>query len=372
MSFWKSLVKIAAPIIGTMIGGPFGGMIGGMIGGAAHGGGLKGALLGGLGGYFLPGLMQSAGGLLGGFGAQAANALGSTGSGILSGAGAGAAVEEGLLDLPFHEMLSGGGGELASSIATTTPVAGSVLPTGAELAPAARLNNPSAFQIDEMGATAPQTAGQAVGQIGAAAPGLAGASEAPLAAPSLMPEGAVAQTPFMQSGGFAAGTGAGPYDMSPSFEGFDGTPGGFSPDVPYASGNPFDEAYNRFLDSPIGQAMKTGGKYLGKAEPYMRIYGGLQGLAQANRLRQLSKLPSSDVTKLPGYEAGLDAVRRSMAAQGFAGSGNMATAMLRYGGDAYDKAVQQRILASQAGAGPAYGTASSLALLSSGLRGAFG
>ena len=77
------------------------------------------------------------------------------------------------------------------------------------------------------------------------------------------------------------------------------------------------------------------------------------------QLQGLMRDPSS-ITKLPGYEAGLQAVQRSMAAQGYQGSGNMMAAISKYGGDFYNKAISQ--LGELAGAGVNPGTASQIGI----------
>ena len=69
---------------------------------------------------------------------------------------------------------------------------------------------------------------------------------------------------------------------------------------------------------------------------------------------------------------GLEAVRRSMASQGFQGSGNMMAALQKYGGDFYNQYVGQRLASQQAQSGPVSGGMSSLALLASGLGGFYG
>lgn len=60
----------------------------------------------------------------------------------------------------------------------------------------------------------------------------------------------------------------------------------------------------------------------------------------ASMLNNLARDPSS-VYNLPGWQAGSEAVQRSMAAQGYQGSGNMAVALQKYGGDFYNQALQQ-------------------------------
>lgn len=104
-----------------------------------------------------------------------------------------------------------------------------------------------------------------------------------------------------------------------------------------------------------------------------RTLAGLYGLYESERLRKLTKLPNpADVTNMPGYQAGLEAVRRSMASQGYQGSGNMMLALHKYGGDMYNQYTNQRLNSAMAGSGPATGALSSFALLSNGLGGLYG
>ena len=51
MSFFKSLLSFAAPVIGYALGGPIGGALGGAAGGLVSGGGIEGALKGAVTGY---------------------------------------------------------------------------------------------------------------------------------------------------------------------------------------------------------------------------------------------------------------------------------------------------------------------------------
>ena len=57
------------------------------------------------------------------------------------------------------------------------------------------------------------------------------------------------------------------------------------------------------------------------------------------QLQALMANPGS-VTGMPGYEAGMEAVRRSMAAQGYQGSGNMMGALQQQGGQFYQQQLQ--------------------------------
>lgn len=77
----------------------------------------------------------------------------------------------------------------------------------------------------------------------------------------------------------------------------------------------------------------------------------------AQQLQQLMSNPSM-ISSLPGYKAGLQAVERRGAAQGWNGSGNMAASLSEFGGNFYDQQVQR--LASLAGGNP--GNAASLAM----------
>jgi hypothetical protein len=67
----------------------------------------------------------------------------------------------------------------------------------------------------------------------------------------------------------------------------------------------------------------------------------------ALKLRALYNDPSS-ITKMPGYDAGLTAVERKMASQGYLGSGNMMAALQKYGGDFFNAEADR--LATLAGA----------------------
>lgn len=75
---------------------------------------------------------------------------------------------------------------------------------------------------------------------------------------------------------------------------------------------------------------------------------GPQRAQYAARLNSLYANPSQ-VENLPGYKAGLDAVERKMASQGYLGSGNMMLALHDYGGRMFDNEAAR--LAELAGAG---------------------
>lgn len=97
------------------------------------------------------------------------------------------------------------------------------------------------------------------------------------------------------------------------------------------------------------QLKKQAAKYAQQADPFGPYRSGY-----AQQLQGLMNDPSG-VTKLPGYEAGLQAVQRSMAAQGYNGSGNMMAALSKYGGDFYNNAVSQLSGLAGANINPANG-----------------
>lgn len=89
------------------------------------------------------------------------------------------------------------------------------------------------------------------------------------------------------------------------------------------------------------------GNYAEMADPfaqYRKQYG--------ERLARLEADPTA-IQREPGYEAGLQAVQRSMAAQGYTGSGNMMAAIAKYGGDFYNQTANRYAQLAGAGVNPA-------------------
>lgn len=74
-----------------------------------------------------------------------------------------------------------------------------------------------------------------------------------------------------------------------------------------------------------------------KASPWQTAGGA--DLASQQLMALLSG--QTDISTMPGYKAGEQAVQRSMAAQGYQGSGNMMAALQQYGGNFYNNAVSQ-------------------------------
>lgn len=90
------------------------------------------------------------------------------------------------------------------------------------------------------------------------------------------------------------------------------------------------------------QLRKNSQRWASQADPFGPYRAGFGA-----QLQSLVQNPSS-LTSTPGYQAGLDAVTRNMAAQGYLGSGNMMAALAKYGENAYNQ--QAQLLASLAGA----------------------
>jgi len=105
------------------------------------------------------------------------------------------------------------------------------------------------------------------------------------------------------------------------------------------------------------------------------ILSGLYGMYQANQLKQMAgnadpfaayrpqyaqelaqlEADPSKIMQTPGYDAGIQAVQRGMASRGYGGSGNEATALLKYGGDIYNQRVMQLSGLAGANIGPGVG-----------------
>lgn len=110
--------------------------------------------------------------------------------------------------------------------------------------------------------------------------------------------------------------------------------------------------------SGIGSALSIGSSLYGlsEAEKLKKLSAGLGAQADpfgpyrqqyAQQLSALSANPSL-ITKQPGYQAGIEAVQRTMAAGGYTGSGNEMAALAKYGGDFYNQTADR--YASLAGA----------------------
>ena len=171
-------------------------------------------------------------------------------------------------------------------------------------------------------------------------------------------------------GGFGGGPNWGPAQYAPEIDLSKPFTNWGSPDM--------GATFSNWLSDPMAmlKKLRSMSPLAGKAGPLQSGMNILQGLHGINQSRQLSELATrmaersdpfgpyrgqyaqqlaalsanpSLITKQPGYAAGLEAVRRSLAAQGYQGSGNMMAALAQYGqkflGD------EQTRLATLAGAG---------------------
>lgn len=109
---------------------------------------------------------------------------------------------------------------------------------------------------------------------------------------------------------------------------------------------------NAGTDFNLGSALSSIFGSGGYGQPLFKIGSALYSLNEASKLKKLATRPN-----LMGEQA----VQRSLAAQGYQGSGKMMSALQEYG-------INGSYLASQAGMGPLLGQLSSLGLLSSGLQ----
>lgn len=124
------------------------------------------------------------------------------------------------------------------------------------------------------------------------------------------------------------------------------------------------QAYQQAM-SPYSQALTAAGMNTLQAN----------GKTQSYNLAELAALEAnpSSVQDNPDYQAGLQAVQRSMAAQGYQGSGNMAQALAKYGSSFYNQQLNEyAALAGQGTQGVVTGAnvlAGGASLASPGLQG---
>jgi hypothetical protein len=103
-----------------------------------------------------------------------------------------------------------------------------------------------------------------------------------------------------------------------------------------------------------------------RSDPFYKFRAGY-----GDKLAALEQ--SHDVTSIPGYQAGLEAVQRAGAAQGFTGSGNMMKALQDYGGNFYNTEAARLATLAGAGAAPGAGFQQGAQLIGQGqASGAFG
>jgi len=286
--------------LGFLVGGPAGAAIGAGLGSAATGGNLKQDLLASGAGY-LGGLGLTPGG----FSALAPN----------------------LGTLP--------------AVASGEPFGQALLQNTAEVAGVNAFPSLSSMfsQLAGLGGAGVPGTGITAANLGGSSLGLGGT----IGAGSEI--GALGATDYSLAGGLPqAGTGLG-IQGAPSFTSqlsSLGGAGGANYSLVGGGGGGVGGGGGGFPNTPAGNYLKTGLgglQLLGGLQSYQ---AGQQRLGQqqqyAKQLQALMANPSS-VQGLPGYQAGLQAVQRSQAAQGYQGSGNMAAALAGYGGQAYQRQI---------------------------------
>jgi len=185
----------------------------------------------------------------------------------------------------------------------------------------------------------------------------------------------------LQTAGLDSGTMTFPYSSGPSIA---GTP--ISPGTDLASYGPTNNLIGGPSGSPYGSPVSAMSKLSsgigaipwGSPGNVANILQGVTGVVQANRMKDWAKAADpfapyrqqyadkmaaltadpSQIENQPGYAAGLQAVKRGMAAQGLTGSGNLAVALQKYGGDFFNQTMDR--YANWAGAGVNPGSAAQL------------
>ena len=158
---------------------------------------------------------------------------------------------------------------------------------------------------------------------------------------------------------------ASPYDISqfPVDPGSGGVPGS-SPTSYDISQFPSDPGNGSMYDQMMKYLKGISGKN------WARMGLGAYGLYNANQVRKGFQMPNpANVSSIPGYQAGLDAVQARMAQQGYTGGSNAITAMSKYGTDAYNQYVQQQFAGASGQGQAGVGQIGSLALLLGGMGG---
>lgn len=97
-------------------------------------------------------------------------------------------------------------------------------------------------------------------------------------------------------------------------------------------------------ENSADKAFELANEMIQRSDPFYR-YREHAGQRMVDRQLQLENysVDPGDVTQIPGYQAGLEAVQRAGAAQGFTGSGNMVKALQDYGGNFWNAERQFRV-----------------------------
>lgn len=250
---------------------------------------------------------------------QAAGALTSLGGMYANAAGAGASGASGTMNGLGAEGTASGVGSGVSGTATLNAdpdalrVASEMIQNGASPSEAIQTAGITPAQAEAAGLTpgAGQTWGDVAQQSGIGYVGETGVN---------------AINPVGTGGGGGSGMGGGTTAAQQAAKGAAAMPWGTSGNL-YTMGT---SALGMLGAGALNNAAIQAGS---RADPF-----GPQRKLYADRMARLMENPDAIVNE-PGFQAGQRAIERSMASQGYTGSGNMAAAMQKYGGDFFDKAM---------------------------------
>ncbi len=134
-----------------------------------------------------------------------------------------------------------------------------------------------------------------------------------------------------------------------------------------SSGTSYWDSFSQSVPQFFSRAMSTPKGMWGLAQ----LGSSLYGMYEQRQNRKRFRMPNAaDMPGMPGYQAGLEAVRRGMASRGYAGSTNMDAALLKYGGDFYNQFANQQMQRAQLESG--FSNAGNLANLAGGFINAWG
>jgi hypothetical protein len=349
------VAAVALPVLGAVFGGPLGaGLMGGLVGTTA--GTMIGAGIGsGLGSYVTGGdfLKGATMGALGSGVGQLFGGASSGGGGLFEGGGGAASAGP-----DFSSVGASGGGEALGAFGGGGAMG--TIPAGVGGA------TDSIEAIDALLRGAPEGMGatQAAQSFGF------GSTESLLGAAN---PAFVNTSPFMQS----ASNSLNDMGMPQAAKAVGGGLAGVGEATGFSQLSRAVSPVTKFMGGGGGAGASSGVGLIGGVGS---IYSGIQAQEQAKKLQEMAQQemtqnnanrttdamdpyragyaaqlqglmndPSS-IASTPGYSAGLQAINRSLAAQGFTGSGNAQAALAKYGGDFYGQQVERlRQLASGGG-----------------------
>lgn len=261
---------------------------------------------------------------------------------------------------PFASAISTSAGLAGAAGSGLSTGAGGLASTADGLTALGSSWSPEALGLTSVGSSGSQAAASLLSELGSWTVPTLGAAEAAAAG-----GGAAAAGGGALGGGGGAATGAGTFSPSMNYgPGMTGlqtsaydTTLGMTGSKGLADAVANSSIGSSILRSPVTKGLADSLSSYGSGSGWESLVKGALSLYQTNQMSKLGQ-PSaaqrtagdqlaallsdpSSMTKLPGYEAGLQAVQRSGAANGYLGSGNMAVALSKYGGDFYNNTLRQ-------------------------------